>query len=193
MGISGWYILPCPKPGYYNIECRFNGRTGASKEWIRFFDAYGTSKCDGPVLKQDEMPEVLPRPTPLSFSIMASLWNPGGSVDQACRTLGLKYNMPERDSGHLYQLFGKVYSDVAMKSRIALHLPKLIERTLEKGCGRVARNFYLRWMKNWPTGMLWILRSLVSNTNWSVLISLSVILLMRHMCPQKRPIFRPVF
>lgn len=116
------------------------------KEWGRFFDKFSGSTLDGPVLKQDEMSEVLPRPTRLSFSIMASLWAPGGSVDLACQSLGLNYNMPEGDSGHLYQLFGKVYSDVAMKAKIALRLPKSIERTLEKRCGQVERNFHQNFL-----------------------------------------------
>jgi rhodanese-related sulfurtransferase/membrane protein insertase Oxa1/YidC/SpoIIIJ/phosphohistidine swiveling domain-containing protein len=112
------------------------------KEWSRLFNVIGRSTLDGPVLKQDEMSEVLPRPTPLSFSIMASLWAPGGSVDMACRALGLNYKMPETEYGHLFQLFGKVYSDVALKSDAALHFPKTFERNLEKRCGQVENKFY---------------------------------------------------
>jgi phosphohistidine swiveling domain-containing protein len=88
------------------------------------------------------MSEVLPRPTPLSFSIMSMLWAAGGSVDQACRALGLRYRMPETESGHLYRLFGKVYSDTALKAAAALRLPRSVERTLEKRCGRVEENFH---------------------------------------------------
>ena len=112
------------------------------KEWEKFFDVYGQSTLKGPILKQDEMSEVLPRPTPLSFSIMSSLWTQGGSVGQACRALGLNYRMPENSNGHLFQLFGKVYSDLALKSGAALHLPKTVERSLEKRCVEVEDNFH---------------------------------------------------
>ncbi len=112
------------------------------KEWSELFDVFGASTIKGPILKQDEMSEVLPRPTPLSFSIMTSLWVPGGSVDQACRALGLKYNMPEGGNGHLYQLFGKVYADVAVKSKVALHLPKSVECKLENYSERAEIDFH---------------------------------------------------
>jgi rhodanese-related sulfurtransferase/membrane protein insertase Oxa1/YidC/SpoIIIJ/phosphohistidine swiveling domain-containing protein len=112
------------------------------KEWSKFFSIYGSSSLNGPVLKQDEMSEVLPRPTPLSFSIMSSLWAQGGSVGLACRALGLTYKMPENKNGHLFQLFGKVYSDVAVKSSAALFLPRTVERNLEKRCMSVENNFH---------------------------------------------------
>lgn len=111
-------------------------------EWVRLFDKFGNSTIDGAVLKQDEMSEVLPRPTHLSFSIMSMLWAPGGSVDQACRALGLTYKMPEAESGHLVQLFGKVYSDTALKASVALRLPRSVARSLENRCGRVEQDFH---------------------------------------------------
>ena len=43
------------------------------------------------VFAQTEMTEVLPNPTPLSLSLMQDVWGPGGSVDLACRSLGLDY------------------------------------------------------------------------------------------------------
>ncbi len=116
------------------------------KEWLKFFNIYSNSTVNGPVLKQDEMSEVLPRPTPLSFSIMSSLWAQGGSVGQACRALGLNYKMPENANGHLFQLFGKVYSDVAVKSSTALHLPKTVERNLEKRCLSVENDFHQQFI-----------------------------------------------
>ena len=45
------------------------------------------------VFHQNELSELLPRPTPLSFSLMQSLWEPGGSADLACRTLGIPYEL----------------------------------------------------------------------------------------------------
>lgn len=110
-------------------------------QWCGFFDRFGDGPKDGLILKQDEMSEVLPRPTPLSFSIMSSLWAPGGSVELACRELGLKYPMPENINGHMYQLFGKVYSDVALKSEVALFFSKSMDKSLNTQCHDVEQKF----------------------------------------------------
>nr|MBX2885794.1 membrane protein insertase YidC [Granulosicoccus sp.] len=41
-----------------------------------------------PALAQNELSELLPRPTPLSASFMGQLWSAGGSTDIACQHLG---------------------------------------------------------------------------------------------------------
>ena len=64
-------------------------RTGAHTRMENvFFDIYKDSAADDVILEQDEMSEVLPRPTPLSFTLMGQIWSPGGSVDIACRPIG---------------------------------------------------------------------------------------------------------
>ena len=73
-------------------------------EWGRVLDRFKTSDADEIILEQDEMSEVLPRPTPMSFSLMTQLWAPGGSLDQACRQLGLPYQLPEGADAHLVRL-----------------------------------------------------------------------------------------
>lgn len=110
-------------------------------QWRRLFDRFGEGQKNALILKQDEMSEVLPRPTPLSFSIMSSLWAPGGSLELACRELGLKYPMPENINGHMYQLFGKVYSDVVLKSEAALAFPKAMEKSINTQCREVEEKF----------------------------------------------------
>ena len=49
---------------------------------------------DQVVFAKNELSEMLPRPTPLSLSLMESLWAAGGSVDLAARELGL--TLPRR-------------------------------------------------------------------------------------------------
>ena len=46
---------------------------------------------DQVVFGKNELSEMLPRPTPLSLSLMEALWAAGGSVDLAARELGLTY------------------------------------------------------------------------------------------------------
>lgn len=91
-------------------------------EWRDVLQRFGTADPDQVILEQDEMSEVLPRPTPLSFSLMATLWAPGGSVDLACRALGVPYGLPEGPDGHLVNLFGKTYVDAALKEAMTLKL-----------------------------------------------------------------------
>jgi rhodanese-related sulfurtransferase/membrane protein insertase Oxa1/YidC/SpoIIIJ/phosphohistidine swiveling domain-containing protein len=92
-------------------------------EWRTILEQSNDGKAKDIVLEQDEMSEVLPRPTPLSFSIMKSIWGAGGSVDLAARGLGLESHQPEQKPGHLVQFFGKLYSDPSAKHEHALIIP----------------------------------------------------------------------
>lgn len=91
-------------------------------EWGRVLQRFKSADADEVILEQDEMSEVLPRPTPMSFSLMTQLWAPGGSLDQACRQLGLPYQLPEGADAHLVRLFGKTYVDTSLKAKLALNL-----------------------------------------------------------------------
>ncbi|KCV81766.1 hypothetical protein ATO10_10485 [Actibacterium atlanticum] len=101
-------------------------------EWERILAAYADHPSDTVVLEQDEMAELLPCPTPLSFSLMASLWAPGGSLDMACRQLRLEYNLPEGRPGHLVNLFGSTYVDRQLKEKMALRLNSAKARQLHR-------------------------------------------------------------
>jgi len=105
-----------------------------SEEWQRVLERFGSADPDAVVLEQDEMSEVLPLPTLLSFSVMGSLWAPGGSVDLACRDLGVPYTLPEGPDGHLVNLFGKTYVDVSLKEGMTLRLTDSQARRLRKRC-----------------------------------------------------------
>jgi len=94
----------------------------AAQEWRELFRRFGDRDPEEILLEQDEMSEVLPRPTPLSFSVMTQLWSPGGSLDLASRALGLPYALPEGPDAHLVRLFGKTYVDSRLKRRLALDL-----------------------------------------------------------------------
>ncbi|MGR3762274.1 PEP/pyruvate-binding domain-containing protein (plasmid) [Roseobacteraceae bacterium NS-SX3] len=101
-------------------------------EWRAVLDRFASAAPDQVILEQDEMSEVLPRPTPLSFSLMGSLWAPGGSVDLACRALGVPYGLPEGRDGHLVNLFGKTYVDMALKEGMTLKLTAAKAKHLRK-------------------------------------------------------------
>lgn len=101
-------------------------------EWRRVLDRFADADADQIILEQDEMSEVLPRPTPMSFSLMGRLWSPGGSVDLACRELGVPYGLPEGLDGHMVNLFGKTYVDVALKRGMTLNLSASKAKQLRK-------------------------------------------------------------
>ncbi|AZV81081.1 PEP-utilizing protein (plasmid) [Parasedimentitalea marina] len=101
-------------------------------EWRGLLDRFGDADPDQPILEQDEMSEVLPRPTPLSFSLMGRMWSPGGSVDLACRQLGVPYGLPEGPDGHMVNLFGKTYVDVALKLGMTLNVSASKAKQLRK-------------------------------------------------------------
>lgn len=103
-----------------------------TNEWQRIFNMYKNAGPDEVILEQDEMSEVLPRPTPLSFSLMGRIWAPGGSVDIACRQLGVSYNLPEGRPGHLVNLFGRTFVDRGLKQKMALRLSNAKARQLRK-------------------------------------------------------------
>lgn len=112
-----------------------------AKEWTRIF---GTLQAHAPnviAFEQDEMSEVLPMATPMSLSVIAQLWSPGGSLDLACRQLGLRYNLPEGRNAHLVQLFGHTYVDVALKKKLAVTMSRGKAKRLRKSAAKLRERF----------------------------------------------------
>jgi len=112
-----------------------------ASEWRSFFNRFKDRDPDENLIEQDEMSEVLPRPSPLSFALMAQLWSPGGSLDLACRALGLPYALPECQDAHLVRLFGKTYVDTHLKQHLALDLSGRRAVALRKQLAPVREGF----------------------------------------------------
>jgi YidC/Oxa1 family membrane protein insertase len=100
-----------------DITSNSRGSTGAKNGERRIFEterhrllelAAGAG-ADEAVFAQNELSELLPRPTPLSFSFMEALWAPGGSTDLACRALGIPYNVEVDSAPYLNTVFGALY------------------------------------------------------------------------------------
>ncbi len=62
-----------------------------------------------PVYVQNELSELLPRPTPFSSDFMERLWAAGGSTDLACHELGIPYNVHFRSMPYINSVFGWTY------------------------------------------------------------------------------------
>ncbi len=122
-----------------------------SAEWRDILGRFGECDPDEVVLEQDEMSEVLPRPTPLSFDLMTHVWAPGGSLDQACRALSVPYKLKEEPGSHLVNLFGKTFVDRKIKSDMALALSASQAKQLRKRASPYLKQFKTEILPNFHT------------------------------------------
>ncbi len=72
---------------------------------------------DAALLEQDELAELLPRPTAYSAELMEALWAVDGSVDRAGRALGVPYEVREDSPSYTVTAFGRTFVDVAERER----------------------------------------------------------------------------
>ncbi len=125
-------------------------------EWARVIDRVADPDPEKIVLELDEMSEVLPRPTPLSLSYMQEIWAPGGSVDLACRRLRLGYNPDETAPSHLLTVFGRLYSDLALKDANKVELNATAMRRLRKMDTEVESSYHNDFMPEYLASVnLW--------------------------------------
>ena len=92
------------------------------------------------VFAKSELSEMLPRPTPLSLSLMESLWAAGGSVELAARQLGLVYRV---DEGQPYPttILGRLYINKREERSRALVIGPLAARRLVRTADRIESDF----------------------------------------------------
>ena len=95
---------------------------------------------DQVVFAKNELSEMLPRPTPLSLSLMESLWASGGSVDLAARELGLTYRV-EDGKNYLVTILGRLYVDKREEQSRALVISPLASRRLLRTADRIESDF----------------------------------------------------
>lgn len=75
----------------------------------RLLDLFRDAAPGETILVQSEISELVPRPTPVTLSLMESLWQPGAAIDLACRSLGLRYEAAEDSPPYLVCVFGNLY------------------------------------------------------------------------------------
>jgi rhodanese-related sulfurtransferase/phosphohistidine swiveling domain-containing protein len=90
------------------------------------------AELGGPPLVRNEMCELLPRPTHASHSLIEALHASGGSVDLACRALGLSYPVEEDAPALFPMVFGRLYHNAGEARRRAPRISKLDIRRLER-------------------------------------------------------------
>lgn len=78
--------------------------------------------ADETVFEAGDYASLLPAPTPFSFGLLQQIWAPGGSVDLACRRLGLQYRLLDADTPYLQSVFGRCMVD-RRRARTAVRTP----------------------------------------------------------------------
>jgi rhodanese-related sulfurtransferase/membrane protein insertase Oxa1/YidC/SpoIIIJ/phosphohistidine swiveling domain-containing protein len=106
----------------------------------RALDAVRGAAPDEVVFAKNELSEMLPRPTPLSLSLMGALWASGGSIDCAARKLGLSYVAAE-DSTLLTTILGRLYVDKREEQARGFSIGSIAARSLLRRAGRIERAF----------------------------------------------------
>jgi phosphohistidine swiveling domain-containing protein len=106
----------------------------------RAIDIAKGAASDQAVFAKNELSEMLPRPTPLSLSLMESLWAAGGSVDLAARELGLNYRVQD-GTNYLVTILGRLYVDKREEQSRALVISPLASRRLLRDADRIERDF----------------------------------------------------
>jgi YidC/Oxa1 family membrane protein insertase len=108
----------------------------------RLLEIAQTGDRDGTILAQNELSELLPRPTPMSASFMEALWQPGGSVDLACRKLGVPYTVGEDAPPYTVSVFGGLYVNVPeTQRRTSKGLGPLASFRLSRGAETLEQDF----------------------------------------------------
>lgn len=109
--------------------------------WARALERVETEPPEAIVLAQNELTEMLPQPTPLSLSLMNDFWASGGSLDLACRRLGLSYGVDEASPPLVVSLLGRLYVDERQARSRGPAISLLDARRLRAMADDVAREF----------------------------------------------------
>jgi rifampicin phosphotransferase len=96
---------------------------------------------DETAFAKNELCEMLPRPTPLSLSLMDDLWASGGSVDLASRRLGLLYPVEENAPSYLVTVLGRLYVNKSEERRRTLNIGPFASRRLARSADQIERDF----------------------------------------------------
>ena len=138
------------KGEFYIVQSRditaFSNTAGGDailqREWSRVLDCATEASPDDIAFEQNELSEVLPRPSLLSLSFMESVWASGGSVDLACRQLGLDYPVEENLPPYLVTIFGRLYVNKHQEASRAPKLSYLAAWRLNRISSKIKSHFH---------------------------------------------------
>ncbi|MCO6431453.1 MAG: YidC/Oxa1 family membrane protein insertase [Deltaproteobacteria bacterium] len=120
-----------------------NAKAVLEEERSRLLQIAERGSSDEAVFVQNELSALLPRPTPLSLSLMERLRAPGGSTDLACRELGIPYGMPEDGKPLLVSAFGALYTDRRQEAKLGMSSPGFMSAyRLGRSAGRLESEYH---------------------------------------------------
>ena len=110
-------------------------------EWARVADTVAGRPVNDVAFVQNELTEVLPRPTTLSLSLMESFWSSGGSLDLACSRLAMAYPIEEDSPPYLATVLGHLYVDRREMTARSPVVSNLALRRLRRSADRIETDF----------------------------------------------------
>ena len=94
------------------------------------------------LLAQNELSELLPRPTPMSASFMKKLWDENGATQIACERLHIPYRVNAKSAPYVNQYFGWLYvNKCEEKNRLKSGPGALAAFKLSRDAEVIADNF----------------------------------------------------
>lgn len=114
----------------------------AEKERRRLIGLAKSAELNETALAQNELSELLPRPTPLSASFMSRLWSAAGSTDVACQHLGIPYDVNYQSDPFVTTVFGQTYiNKVEEKIRLGTGPGALAAFQLARDADQIENHF----------------------------------------------------
>jgi rhodanese-related sulfurtransferase/phosphohistidine swiveling domain-containing protein len=111
------------------------------REMAQALDLADGLQPDEIAFAKNEFSEMLPRPTPLSLSLMETFWKSGGSVDLAARALNLSYQVSENSTDYLLTILGRLYVNKREERARLLRAGFFAARRLARGADRIEHDF----------------------------------------------------
>ena len=112
------------------------------RERFRLLELVANETLETAVYAQNELSELLPRPTPLSLDFMERLWIAGGSTDLACQSLGIPYAVEEEAPPYVNSVFGALYINRAEEARRLKSGPGIMASfTLARSADSIRKRF----------------------------------------------------
>ena len=127
-----------------DITARMNDdplAAATSTEWDGVLERARNRRAGEIAFAKSELSELLPKPTPLSLSLMMSFWQCGGSLDLAYRRLGLEYQIDHEVPSPLITIFGRLYMDKCIENARTPSMSALTARRIAKDAERIESEF----------------------------------------------------
>ncbi|TXT41392.1 MAG: hypothetical protein FD135_265 [Comamonadaceae bacterium] len=145
------------------VDAPHEGDTSAARHMLvaqertRLLDLLTPCACspDAAALVQTDMTADLPRPTPLSLSLMQHLRGDGGATDRACERLGLNWNIGPHSTPEIQSAFGQTFVLQAQALAQGPSMGVLASFYLSRSADAVEAHFLQAFLPHYLEAMRW--------------------------------------